>query len=239
MTPVLEFTLPMFAIGAAGFAWANRRVSADIARRRWLKFATYFVIVHGVLAAARAGRAAMTLLVCAIVVVGTWELVRAVRRVTVATAFVSLLVFTVIAAAAITFAHAAAPIDVAGVYIVVAVFDGLSQTGGQLIGRRKLAPATSPGKTIEGLLVGLAGAVWAAWWFRATDGTSAWMAMRFGVAVSAASLAGDLAASWVKRRAAIKDYGRVLPGHGGVLDRFDSFLAAAAAFTVLTKLGIR
>jgi phosphatidate cytidylyltransferase len=49
-----------------------------------------------------------------------------------------------------------------------------------------------------------------------------------GVVVGVAGLAGDLAASWIKRRAGIKDYGTIIPGHGGILDRFDSFIAVAA-----------
>ena len=59
------------------------------------------------------------------------------------------------------------------------------------------------------------------------------IAIVLGVAIAAAGLGGDLAASWVKRRAGVKDYGTVLPGHGGVLDRFDSFVAAAAFISIV------
>ena len=53
-----------------------------------------------------------------------------------------------------------------------------------------------------------------------------------GVVVAVAGLIGDLAASWIKRRAGVKDYGTLLPGHGGVLDRFDSFLTVAAVLSI-------
>ncbi|HKU54932.1 MAG TPA: phosphatidate cytidylyltransferase, partial [Rhizomicrobium sp.] len=58
-----------------------------------------------------------------------------------------------------------------------------------------------------------------------------------GAGIAVAALLGDLAASWVKRRAGIKDYSGVIPGHGGVLDRFDSLIGAGALAGVAMILG--
>jgi phosphatidate cytidylyltransferase len=113
------------------------------------------------------------------------------------------------------------------VFLVTAATDGFSQVVGQLIGRHTLAPRISPAKTIEGLLGGLVAACAVAllvrglllqWSVSATLGLA--------LLTAASGLAGDLVASFVKRRARIKDYSTALPGQGGVLDRFDSLLGA-------------
>jgi phosphatidate cytidylyltransferase len=78
--------------------------------------------------------------------------------------------------------------------------------------------------------------------FRGLTALPAGSAATAALAISACALAGDLAASWVKRRAGIKDFSRLLPGHGGVLDRFDSFIGAtgllAPALILLTNRGL-
>lgn len=100
---------------------------------------------------------------------------------------------------------------------------------GRRFGRRRLAPAVSGGKTVEGLIGGLAGVAvftlvagallevpFARW--------PVWLAI--GLVAAALSVAGDLFISVLKREAGLKDSGRLLPGHGGLLDRMDSLLAA-------------
>lgn len=237
MRDFLRVTIPVFAAGAVAFWWASRRVSADVRRGRWIKFATYVLIVHAVLAAAIAGRGAIGALIVAIAAAGVVELFRAsrsLRRVR----FWILIVFAAVAAAAIAFALTARPLLSAYLYLVVAAFDGFSQAGGQLAGRRRLAPKVSPGKTIEGFLIGIAGAIVCALLLRGPASVDAGVAVTLAAIASFAGLAGDLAASWVKRRAGIKDYATLLPGHGGVLDRFDSFLAVAAVMCVLGIAGV-
>ena len=83
-----------------------------------------------------------------------------------------------------------------------------------------------------GSIIGAAAALAAAWLLREHAGLGAPRATAFAAVMAAAGLVGDLAASWVKRRAGIKDYAAILPGHGGVLDRFDSFLAACAVMAI-------
>jgi phosphatidate cytidylyltransferase len=92
----------------------------------------------------------------------------------------------------------------------------------------------SPAKTVEGLAGGLAMAVVVALLARGLmPGASAWITAVLAVLTGLAGLAGDLAASWAKRRAGIKDYSAALPGQGGFLDRFDSLLGALAIMGTL------
>ncbi|MDX1454949.1 MAG: phosphatidate cytidylyltransferase [Gammaproteobacteria bacterium] len=102
---------------------------------------------------------------------------------------------------------------------------------GRGFGNRKLAPSISPAKTWEGALGGifLAAAVAAGIAFWQAQGL--WLEWSIGgLLVAAASIVGDLIESLLKRQAGIKDSGRMLPGHGGALDRLDSLLLAAPVF---------
>ena len=95
---------------------------------------------------------------------------------------------------------------------------------GVKFGRRKLAPAISPGKSVEGLAGGLIAAVAVA---VIVALQMEWPAVRVGVigaTVALAGVVGDLSKSTIKRAAGVKDSGAILPGHGGVLDRFDAVL---------------
>ena len=105
---------------------------------------------------------------------------------------------------------------------------------GRAIGRRKLAPTISPGKTLEGLYGGvvIAGLL-AAGWVVYTGLPLALVVLAPIFAVAAQ--AGDLFESWVKRRAGVKDSGHILPGHGGLLDRLDG-LVPVAVLTALAQL---
>lgn len=102
---------------------------------------------------------------------------------------------------------------------------------GRRFGRRKLAPAVSPGKTVEGAMGGLAAcAVWALVAGNLLFHLSLGRLLGFvalSLIVAALSVIGDLFESLLKRAAGVKDSGRLLPGHGGILDRVDSLMAAA------------
>lgn len=110
---------------------------------------------------------------------------------------------------------------------------------GRAYGRQKLAPVLSPHKTAEGAIGGfigalIVGAVCGVWFF------SSWsVGLLVGALVGTIGQMGDLFESALKREAGIKDFGSILPGHGGILDRFDSFLfvapAVAAVLAVLSR----
>ena len=110
---------------------------------------------------------------------------------------------------------------------------------GRAFGRRKLAPAVSPGKTVEGLVGGALAALIVSVAMASVGGLSPMlMPVVVGVTavVVASSVVGDLLESLIKRVAGVKDSGTLLPGHGGVLDRVDATLAAAPVAAVLLAL---
>lgn len=125
------------------------------------------------------------------------------------------------------------------VFGLVWVADVAAYFGGKTWGRHKLAPTVSPGKTWEGALCGWLGvmvlaAAWIAWdrhhqpavrsVFSVIHGQHPFLSWAMFTLLSAASVVGDLIESLVKRSAGFKDSSRLLPGHGGVLDRVDALL---------------
>jgi phosphatidate cytidylyltransferase len=117
----------------------------------------------------------------------------------------------------------------------------LAYLGGRLLGRHKLAPRLSPGKTWEGLMFGAVAGIFVA--FIALYDTrdrflSMWQAVVLGFVIVLSEVLGDLFESAVKRDLDVKDTGRLLGGHGGVLDRIDGLLfAAPAAYFVVLAFG--
>jgi phosphatidate cytidylyltransferase len=231
--PVLLLTLGYFGAGAAAMAAITLRRPRGERRERWTKYFVYFVVVHAVIAAILAGPSVFPVVAAALIAAGARELVGVGVRAPALpgrTLLVAAGVFGVLALGFLEFArHASAP-AVLFVYVVVLTFDGFSQLSGQLLGRRRLAPRVSPGKTVEGLAGGMAMAVVTALPLSNWTGIDRARALGLAAAIALAALAGDLAASAFKRACRVKDYGRLLPGHGGVLDRFDSFIAAGSVY---------
>ena len=102
---------------------------------------------------------------------------------------------------------------------------------GRAIGGRKLIPSVSPGKTVAGAVGGLVASMIVAWLYArsvlvpvASLGFTPWGALGFGAAISVAAQVGDLFESLLKREGGVKDSSRIIPGHGGILDRVDSLI---------------
>jgi phosphatidate cytidylyltransferase len=102
---------------------------------------------------------------------------------------------------------------------------------GRTIGGRKLIPSVSPGKTVSGAVGGLVASMLVALLFARTVlvpvaslGFTPWGALLFGGLISVAAQVGDLFESLIKREGGVKDSSRIIPGHGGILDRFDSLI---------------
>ena len=124
--------------------------------------------------------------------------------------------------------HAAGPGPALLVIFAVWAADSAAYFVGLAAGRRKLAPQVSPNKSLEGAMggvaAGLAAGLICGWAFRVPLPTAA----AIGGVCAIASVVGDLWESAIKREVGVKDAGRLLPGHGGFLDRFDGLLFAMA-----------
>lgn len=117
------------------------------------------------------------------------------------------------------------PWVVMGFFTLLWINDTGAYLAGRALGRTKLAPLLSPGKTVEGFIGGVVLAFSGAWLISAFAfelSRFSWLVMAGVIAVF--SNAGDLSESALKRRCGVKDSGNLLPGHGGVLDRFDGIL---------------
>ena len=107
---------------------------------------------------------------------------------------------------------------------------------GVLFGKHKMAPVLSPKKSVEGAVGGVVGAILLGIIYAAaTKGGMVEYAIICGVG-ALISMVGDLAASAIKRNQGIKDYGKLIPGHGGILDRFDSVIFTAPIIYFLSVL---
>jgi phosphatidate cytidylyltransferase len=127
--------------------------------------------------------------------------------------------------------------------VLLSVFaaDTVAYFVGRLVGRHKLAPVLSPGKTWEGFVAGSIAAIFVAFvgFYQDRDHFLAvWQAIVLGIVIAFSEAMGDLFESALKRDLQVKDTGRLLAGHGGVLDRIDSLLfALPAAYYLVAAFG--
>lgn len=134
-----------------------------------------------------------------------------------------------------------------GVYSLILVFIGawvcdiFAYIVGSLIGKHKLIPEISPKKTVEGAIGGIVFTVFAFLLYGfiislLTDYTpNYWVLSVTGVIIPVISQLGDLVASLIKREYKVKDYGNLLPGHGGILDRFDSVIPVSMVLLIICE----
>ncbi|QSB43457.1 phosphatidate cytidylyltransferase [Tsuneonella flava] len=137
----------------------------------------------------------------------------------------------------------------AGFIVPIIAVDVGAYFMGRALGGPKIAPRISPSKTWAGLAGGILGASivylvvgynWADSYFVSNEGFFGWKsvvgALILGTVVAVLAQAGDFFESWMKRRAGLKDSGRLIPGHGGVLDRVDGLIAVFFVLTLTRNL---
>ena len=229
---VLYITLGYFILGAIATQLANRGKEKKIKKERWVKIAVYFIIVHFILLVLLFRPSWFIYIALFIVITGFYEIIKTGRHKgrTIAVIF-ALIIYLLISSGFLSVCTYISPEGLIQVFLMVFIFDGFSQIAGQLFGKRKLLPKVSPGKTGEGFAGGFIATLLTAIFLLMRD-TSRVDVLISTCLICFAALCGDLLASLYKRKMGVKDFSKLIPGHGGVLDRFDSLIAAGCAIFV-------
>lgn len=231
MYAVLYYMLGCAVAGAIGMAIANRKADAPTSRQRWLKYFVYIIIAAVV---ATAIYFDYLWIVCSIILpAGLYEIVKALTNSPGKNALFkikSILIYAIIGLGFLVFSFNYDHGFQLSVYLQVLMFDAFSQITGQIFGKRKLVQKISPAKTVEGSIGGFIACFITTLAVLDIMDVSPYLAILSGIITAFSALSGDLLASWFKRKMNIKDYSRLLPGQGGVLDRFDSFIAVGFVY---------
>ncbi len=234
MDGLVYFMIGCAVVGAIGMSIGNRKVPAHTAKQRWIKYFVYLVITVAVLVTMMYNY--FFFLAAIIMLVGLYEVLFAFAPGTGNFFKVSaLLIYAFIAAGFLLFSTHFDVDFVLAIYVQVLMFDAFSQVSGQIFGKRSLAPAISPGKTVEGFIGGMIVCLITAMAVSGILQVTVPIALAIGAITTFSALGGDLLASWFKRKMKIKDYSRLLPGQGGILDRFDSFIASGFVYFSLSQ----
>jgi len=243
MPPEVAVAMIAVAIFAAGYEWAGFARLQSVPARLAYAAAVLLVLTGAEMLAADPRRLTDILRIAAVwwLIAFVWLALRAQSGGRLAAAVVG---FLVLVPAGIGLSHLVTlqphgQLLLLYLLVLIAAADVGAYFGGRTFGRRKLAPQVSPGKTWEGFAAGMlaAGTVAVAGAFIFDMAFWPWLFLCELVAL--VSVVGDLTESMFKRHVGLKDSGKLLPGHGGVLDRIDSLTAAAPTFLLgLLALGL-
>lgn len=233
-TGIFLIVVGLFAWGAMLIFLEHRVHSLGGQRRRsdWIKYGVFAPLILILLAAAQLGRCYAAALLGLIALGSALDVYRNLRnRYRLATTMLGFLLICLALGHLMVGYAGSWAISFSLAVIFVASTDAFCQLWGRLLGKHKLCPHLSPGKTVEGLCGGLLTTMATANLLASCIPNVSWLRLVFLALLTAlAGLAGDLSFSALKRAVGIKDFSGLLPGHGGVLDRFDSLIFAAPVF---------
>ena len=229
--------LSYFLVGGLVMARVTRNKDAAFRKSNWTKYVVYLIIVNALFLSILFWPSLFQLFCLLIIAGGVYEIVA--LTVKGKQRKLGIIALAILAGFSLLFYQFSQlpPKYLFYTLFLTTVFDAFSQLSGQLFGKRKLVPTISPNKTYEGLLGGLGFALLTAVLIHELLSLSIGQSFMLGLGVAAFAFMGDLLASYCKRRFHTKDFSKLIPGHGGVLDRFDSFIATGSfmlfIFTIL------
>jgi phosphatidate cytidylyltransferase len=228
-----------FLLGAVAFHFINRKKTAEEARRNRIKLASYFLIINILFFSIVPEPLLFRILAAMIILTGACELFRLYTSAQPADRqhnlfILAIFLFALLSLLFFMFSGLKTGL-ILFTFLTVAIFDSFSQITGQLLGRHNLLPKISPKKTTEGVAGGILVTLPTSLLIGSLTGTAPGKTMLLTTGIILFAFAGDIMASYYKRKHDVKDFSRLIPGHGGVLDRFDS-LIAGGAFVALADL---
>ena len=221
--------LLFFLLGGIGTYFAGKKLNLTEQKRSWLKYFTYFFIVVFLYGCICLAENIFPWVCLSIVFAGLIEIILLQKKnPQKRNVFCPILFVYVWVSVVFYFFSGISQSLLLYVLFTVCTFDAFCQIAGQLFGKHKIYPRLSPNKTFEGLFGGLFMTVCTFFIVGKILVFSVFFTFIAGFSICFFSFAGDLSASWVKRKYGVKDFSSALPGHGGFLDRFDSFIVSGA-----------
>jgi phosphatidate cytidylyltransferase len=238
---IYSIILLYFILGGIGFYLINRKKERDVARKSYTKFGVYFIIINILFFSITVHPIAFRYLAVLIVIVGYFELCRLFVKAKFQHALFFILSLTgyfIFSAGLIVFSLVDRDL-ILFTFLILSIFDSFSQIIGQLLGKMKILPGISPNKTLGGVVGGAIISIISAFLLKVLFPGTVPELFLFTVGTVVFAFAGDILASLYKRKFEVKDYSRLIPGHGGFLDRFDSLIAGGTwAALSISILGI-
>jgi phosphatidate cytidylyltransferase len=224
------YIILLFAVlGGVGTYFAGRKQNSTERKKKWLKYFIYFFIIILLYSCICFATKIFPCICGLIVIAGLIEIIRLQKMKSQKKIlfFSILFVYLLISVGFYSFSNVSQSILLYTLF-TVCTFDAFCQVARQLFKKNKICPQISPNKTYEGLFGGLLMSVCTFFIIGKILEITVFFTIIAGIGICVFSFFGDLSASWIKRKYGVKDFSSALPGQGGFLDRFDSFITAGA-----------
>lgn len=229
---VFSVIILFLCLGVGLILIINRKNSRQKQKDLWLKLGVYIVLVL-LITSSLLFNFGFKAIAVSILLIGLYEMFKISKKSKPLVTFLGIMIYSLLGFAFFRFAWHTPNNQKLFVYVLVLIFDGFSQLSGQLLGKHHPFRIISPNKTSEGIFGGFLALIATAYMMKYVIEVSYPDLFTMALIIGIAAFCGDLLASFYKRICEVKDYSQIIPGHGGVLDRFDSFIFAGGVYWLI------
>ncbi len=229
---VFSIILFFLCLGVGLIVLINRKNSRQKQKELWLKLGVYILLVL-LITSSLLFNFGFLGIASSIICIGLYEIIKISKKSKPQSKLLGIIIYGFLGYAFLRFAWQTPNNQKLFVYVLVLIFDGFSQLSGQLLGKHHPFKVISPNKTSEGIFGGFLALLATAYLMKYVIEVSYPDLIIMALIIGITALLGDLLASFYKRICGVKDFSQIIPGHGGVLDRFDSFIFAGGAYWLI------